>query len=215
MNHLAGLHVPPTPGLKPGEEAALAAFKKEHFAHADADLSATPVWSIEPEALPASGWRSLDDMTLLRFLRADKRDGKYDAEASRARLARALAWRKTMRLDATLAAPPPRHDEYLQLRVRRWVGLDHKARPVQFERLGQFFASGNVRAFDGGAWLTHYARDVEQTFEQMRGASERSGTAVCGYLFIADLDGIGLGLLGHLRTLVPLLKLLTKEVERH
>lgn len=214
MNHLAGLDVP-NPGVKDGEEAALAAFKKEHNAHKDADSSATPTWAIEPDALPESGWRSLDDYTLLRFLRADERGGKFDGVASRERLTRALAWRKEMRLDATLATPPPRHDEYLELRVRRWVGLDHKARPVQFELLGAFLASGNVRAFAGGEWLAHYARDVEQTFERMREASEKSGTAVCGYLFIADLEGFGLGSVGQLRAVVPLLKLLTKEVESH
>ena len=32
-----------------------------------------------------------------------------------------------------------------------------------------------------------------------------------GYIFCADLEGIGLGILGHLRAVVPLLKLLTKQ----
>ena len=143
----------------------------------------------------------------------DRRAGEFNADASQSRLLAALAWRRQLRLDELLAVPPPRHDEYMELRVRRWVGVDHEYRPVQFERLGGFLASGNVRAFTPDEWLVHYARDVEETFEKMRGAARASGAPVCGYVFCADLDGVGLGLLGQLRSVVPLLKLLTKEVQ--
>ena len=213
MNHLVGLDVPTARLLKDGEASALAAFRARHDAHADAEAAAEPQWTIEPDGLPPSGWRPLDDCTLLRFLRADRRAGEFNADASQSRLLAALAWRRQLRLDELLAVPPPRHDEYMELRVRRWVGVDHEYRPVQFERLGGFLASGNVRAFTPDEWLVHYARDVEETFEKMRGAARASGAPVCGYVFCADLDGVGLGLLGQLRSVVPLLKLLTKEVQ--
>ena len=35
-----------------------------------------------------------------------------------------------------------------------------------------------------------------------------------GYIFCADLEGIGIGILGHLRAVVPLLKLLTNDNHR-
>lgn len=210
MNHLAGVvEVPIASLLSDGEEAAFASFKKSYLAHADADTSEAPTWTLSADRLPASGWRALDEVTLLRFLRADQRGGVFNAAASQSRLLQALAWRKQMRLDdATLL---PRHEEYAELRVRQWVGLGHESRPVQFERLGDFLTSGNVRAFSDDEWLAHYARDVEHTFEQMRGAATSSGVAVRGYIFCADLEGIGIGILGHLRAVVPLLKLLTKQ----
>eukprot|EP00964_Phaeocystis_antarctica_P048946 scaffold28344_cov64-Phaeocystis_antarctica.AAC.3 len=186
MNHLAGVvEVPIASLLTDGEEAAFASFKKSHLAHADADASEAPTWTLSTDRLPASGWRALDEMTLLRFLRADQRGGMFNADASQSRLLQALAWRRQMRLDdATLL---PRHDEYGELRVRQWVGLGHESRPVQFERLGDFLTSGNVRAFSDDEWLAHYARDVEHTFEQMRRAAQASGVAVRGYIFCADL----------------------------
>ena len=215
MNHLVGVdvEVPIASLLSDGEEAAFASFKKNHLAHADADASEAPTWTLSTDSLPASGWRALDDVTLLRFLRADQRGGVFNADASQSRLSQALAWRKRMRLDdATLL---PRHNEYAELRVRQWVGLGHESRPVQFERLGDFLTSGNVRAFSDDEWLAHYARDVEHTFEQMRRAAQASGVAVRGYIFCADLEGIGIGILGHLRAVVPLLMLLTKQANVH
>ena len=106
----------------------LAQFKETYLAHADAKPEQAPAWEVSPDSLPASGWRALDDVTLLRFLRADKRKGEFDQERSMARLLRALQWRKQMRSDALLAQPP--NETYEHLRIRRWVGFDLVGRPV-------------------------------------------------------------------------------------
>ena len=151
-------------------------------------------------------------MTLLRFLRADKRKGEYDHTTSMARLLNALAWRKKMGSDALLANPAD--EMYELLRIRRWVGFDKLGRPVQFERLGKFLSSGNAKAFAPHEWLAHYARDLETTFVQMRAASVACGKAQTSYLYCADFQG-GAGIVWHMGSVIPLLKLLTKEVEAH
>ena len=212
MNHLVGalpLANPIEQVITAGEAEPLAKFKAAYMAHADAD-KAEPVWTISPESLPESGWRALDDVTLLRFLRADMRKGVFYPETSMARLLHALAWRKRMGSDALLAQPAD--DAYEHMRIRRWVGFDKQGRPVQFERLGKFLSSGNAKAFTAEEWLAHYARDLETTFEQMRAGSIAKGSAVTNYLFCADFAGGG-GIMWHLGSTVQLLKLLTKEVE--
>lgn len=175
MNHLAGVpgvEVSPSTIVVDEEEAQqLAAFRKEYVAHAGAGVSMVPSFEQSPDALPESGWRPLDDVTLLRFLRADKRGKKFNASASAARLHLALRWRRQMRSDELIAKPPPDHDRFRRLRVRRWVGTDYQGRPVQFERLGQFVASGNTKAFTQAEWLQHYARDLEEIFIEMRNSA--------------------------------------------
>lgn len=215
MNHLAGaLPVANVVDqiITEGEREPLAQFKQEYLLHADADSTSSPVWEVSPEALPMSGWRALDDVTLLRFLRADKRKGSFDRVASMTRLLNALAWRKKIHLDALLATPAD--EAYELLRIRRWVGIDKTGAPVQFERLGKFLSSGNEKAFSPEQWLTHYARDVETTFEQLRQASIKCGKAQTNFLYCADFAG-GSGIVWHMGSIIPLLKLLTKEVEMH
>ena len=188
------------------------AFKESYLAHADADMSSRPCWEISPDSLAESGWRSLDDVTLLRFLRADKRKGCFNPEASMQRLLSALAWRKKMRSDELLASAAS--EEYEGLRVRRWMGIDHSGRPVQFERIGSFLCSGNAKAFSAETWLSHYARDLETTFAQMRAAAAARGAPVVSYLYCGDFAGGG-GVAWHMSTIVPLLKYLAREVEAH
>ena len=128
MNHLVGalpLANPIEQVITAGEAEPLAKFKAAYMAHADAD-KAEPVWTISPESLPESGWRALDDVTLLRFLRADMRKGVFYPETSMARLLHALAWRKRMGSDALLAQPAD--DAYEHMRIRRWVGFDKQGR---------------------------------------------------------------------------------------
>ena len=218
MNHLCGL--PNIAGnpidtlLELGERAALATFKASYMEHADAN-DAVPIWALTKEAveaLPASGWRALDDVTLLRFLRADKRRDGFDHAKSMDRLLAALAWRKKTNSDLLLALPAD--DDYEHLRIRRWVGADKHGRPVQFERLGEFLCSGNAKAFTADEWLRHYARDLETTFAEMRQASLACGRPVTKYLFVGDFQG-GSGVVFHMSTVVPLLKMLTKSVEAH
>ena len=71
--------------------------------------------------------------------------------------------------------------------------------------------SGNSKAYTPEEWLAHYARDVARTFAEMRRAAAARGAPTTNYLFCADFGGGG-GVLWHMRDVVPLLKLLTKEV---
>jgi len=213
MNHLVGAASSAIEKLiVEGEAEPLKQFKATYLAHEDAHSSTEATWEVSPEILPESGWRPLDDVTLLRFLRADKRKSEFDPSTSMARLLKALAWRKHMRSDALLANIAD--EAYENLRIRRWVGIDKSNRPVQFERLGKFLGSGNSKAFTGPEWLAHYARDLETTFQQMRAAAVASGEPITTYLFCADMSGLG-GIVWYMGSVIPLLKLLTKEVEAH
>ena len=212
MNHLVGAlsDNPISKMLIEREAEPLKQFKEAYYSHVDANQSSEPLWEISPDALPESGWRALDDVTLLRFLRADMRKGKFDHAASMARLLDALAWRKKMRSDELLASPA--NEAYELLRIRRWVGFDKTGRPVQFERLGKFLASGNSKAFTPEQWLAHYARDLETHFVQLRQAAMARKEPISNYLFCADFEG-GSGIVWHLGSVIPLLKMLTKQVE--
>jgi hypothetical protein len=195
------------------ERGELETFKVAYYNQPGA-ASTDPQCSQDPDQLPESGWRPLDDWTLLRFLRADVRSGKYNHEASMARLLKALAFRRHMRADELIAKPPPELDRYEALRVRRWMGLDLSGRPAQFERLGAFLGSGNAGAFTQQEWLAHYTRDLEITLHQLREASQVRAEPVLAYNFFGDLDGLG-PIWRHLGSVIPLLKFLTKEVESH
>ena len=131
MNHLVGALPVANPIdqlLVDGEAEPLANFKAAYMQHADANPSAMPAWEISPDALPESGWRALDDVTLLRFLRADKRKSNFYPETSMARLLHALAWRKRMGSDSLLKTPAD--ESFEMMRIRRWVGIDRQGRPV-------------------------------------------------------------------------------------
>ena len=100
-----------------------------------------------PDDLPDSRLRPLDDVTLRRFLLADRGQGggAFDVEASHARLIAVLRFRKERRCDATVnilssGAVPDHVRKCRRLRVTIWAGSDCKQRPVVFERLGQFFS---------------------------------------------------------------------------
>ena len=69
----------------------------------DADVYASdPLWEIPRAIAHESGWRPLDDVTLWRFLAADRSHrgradgGSFDAENSWKRLTNTLRWRRTM-----------------------------------------------------------------------------------------------------------------------
>ena len=125
MNHLVGalpLANPIEQVITAGEAEPLAKFKAAYMAHADAD-KAEPVWTISPESLPESGWRALDDVTLLRFLRADMRKGVFYPETSMARLLHALAWRKRMGSDASLMSSDGIEDHHESMRLAGGVSV--------------------------------------------------------------------------------------------
>lgn len=111
MNHLAGLQVEceTLRSLSAADEATLASFRKAHEAakpdgtnDRNNDVLQTSRHNVDPDQLPPCGWRPLDDVTLWRFLCADKRNGKFQPEVSHARLKKALSFRKEAEVDAIL-----------------------------------------------------------------------------------------------------------------
>ena len=149
---------------------------------------------------------TLDDITLVRFLRADS----CKLDKSEARLRKTLAWRAENSVDDILANPPRRSEQYTRLRVRGWMGEDSQGRPVQFERLGQFFGSGNVNALTTTEWLQVTLWDMERIMNQIRQSSEKSGKACWEYCFIGDVQGYEL--VNGMKT-IPLLQKLTEQIE--
>merc|ERR1719506_286422 len=87
MNHLVGLAVPAVE-VPPEERDALEELRAAYLALPDADVSLAPTFAAPPH-LPPSGWRALDDCTLLRFLRADK----GDVSTALARMQQTFEWR--------------------------------------------------------------------------------------------------------------------------
>lgn len=121
MNHLVGLDVEcPTKSLSATDAATLAAFRGAHEAAKPTDFLdghegnstsssrsggsslQTSAHEVDPATLPPCGWRPLDDATLYRFLCADRRNGKFQPDKSRERLARALSFRKEEGVDGIL-----------------------------------------------------------------------------------------------------------------
>ena len=217
MNHLVGLELAgeQLPGLSAAEREALTAFRTVHEANRPEGAAAAPSFAVEAETLPASGWRELDDVTLFRFLCADRRKGKFCPEKSAKRLRGALAWRQERGVDQLLAAPPAGRDIYDSLRIRRWLGRDREGRPAQFERLGAFLASGNTGQYSAEEWIRFYTYDLETTFAEMRSAAAALGQPVVHYTFFGDLAGCVGGLGRELLRVIPLLTKLTNAVEMH
>lgn len=115
MNHLAGLQVEceTLRSLSAADAATLDSFRKSHEAakpnetianqnNGGSDTLQTSRHEVDPADLPPCGWRPLDDVTLWRFLCADKRNGKFQPELSHARLKKALSFRKEAEVDAIL-----------------------------------------------------------------------------------------------------------------
>ena len=231
MNHLAGLSFGDALcSLSDNERDELARFRERYDAAAppaheraaeDADVYASdPLWEIPRAIAHESGWRPLDDVTLWRFLAADRSHrgradgGSFDAENSWKWLTNTLRWRRTMHIDVTRASPPANKPQYEQMRVRRWTGLDKLHRPVMFERLGEFLVS-STKGLSVDEWIALYTNDLEVIFEQMRAASVASETPVMQYVYAADAGGVSAW---HARALfgcIPLLTKLTKAVETH
>ena len=109
MNHLAGikLHRDPLANLTDDERAVLSSFRTAYHATAPegCDAEAAPTYKLTAP-LPNSGWRPLDDVTLWRFLCADRRKGKFNPKAALERLTGTLKWRKDARMDAILDEKP-------------------------------------------------------------------------------------------------------------
>uniref|UniRef100_A0A7S4NFW5 CRAL-TRIO domain-containing protein n=1 Tax=Odontella aurita TaxID=265563 RepID=A0A7S4NFW5_9STRA len=105
MNHLSGLDHVPSLSLPTDDAAALDSFRATHEAARPPSFESSirsPTHEIATSDLPPCGWRPLDDVTLYRFLCADRRNGKFQPMQSALRLKRALKFRKDEGVDEIL-----------------------------------------------------------------------------------------------------------------
>ena len=183
----------------------------------------TPQYVFPHNKLPQSGWRPLDDCTLYRFLLADRhKDGTFDMEASQQRLMSALQFRRHHRSDVIVHnlwnnGPLPLHIQKCKsMRVAIWAGTDCNSRPVVFERLGQFFSSGNATLMTEEEWEDSYLYFLETHFCKMRQVSISSGVTVDRIVYFADFSGVVSSIMNRkIWKVIPLLKRLVKKVEQH
>ena len=102
------------------------------------------------------------------------------------------------------------------MRVAIWAGTDYNSRPVVFERLGQFFSSGNATLMTEEEWEESYLYFLETHFCKMRQISMRSGVAVDRIVYFADFSGVVSSIMNRkIWKVIPLLKRLVKKVENH
>ncbi|KAL7540099.1 hypothetical protein ACHAWF_006592, partial [Thalassiosira exigua] len=181
-----------------------------------------PAYLPSPDDLPPSVLRPLDDVTLYRYLLADRRsDGTFDEVASFRRLLEALKFRRERGCDEVarnLASDriPATMRRCRRLRVGVYAGVDDRSRPVVFERLGQFLLSGNATKVTHEEWTESYLYFLEGHFAEMRRAAEASGKAVDRIVYFADFQGVVTSVLNRkIWKVVPLLKELVKTVECH
>ena len=206
MNHLAGLKFDDTDevcdplyGYDKGARALFSDFKKQVF-----------------EQL--KGADHLSDFTLRRFLDSDRSRKKgFNVKKSIERLKYTLEWREKYDVDKLRSRLPKTLKYYDAMRVRQFFGADYQHRPVQIERLGEFFAKYNAscRVLSEEEWKECYAWDIEGIFEQMRHSSKKCGVPVTKYVFIGDLSGFSFSCSADfLSHGVPLLKKLAHEIEK-
>lgn len=213
--------------------------KKNGFDNSDSTKTNLPSYQIFPHRakdgdddpqLPPSGWRPLDDATLYRFLAADRKKNSFDVDASYERLLSAMKFRKDNGVDlivreivarassSSLSLPPlpPVVAKCQRLRVAIWAGVDRQHRPVVFERLGEFFSSGNAKAVSEDDWIRAYLYFLEQHFYEMRVSAIASGKSITRFSFYADFQGVVSSIMSRkIWSVTPLLKALVNAVECH
>jgi len=256
MNHLSGLPTKLDGGatnrLSNDERAVLLEFRTRYESalrstkdndaseiseHKEIDLveesfsTSLATYVIDHDSLPPSGLRALDDVTLYRYLLADRRaDGTFDADASFQRLLLALQFRKRFQCDDIVRrlqnnldklnddddAIPQCVRKCQRLRVGIYAGTDRESRPVVFERLGQFCSSGNVSKVSRDDWTLNYLYSLESHFSKMRESAVATGTVVERIVFFADCSGVTSSIInGWIWKVVQLLKALANTVENH
>ena len=250
MNHLCGLSDlgDTLPDLTSSERDALSSFRRRYEAHyfdeEDSSTNATnddsneekkeisthsctpiltqPAYEISSDELDESGLRPLDDVSLYRYLTADRLiDGSFDVEASYKRLLDALRFRKQHRCDNIVKniatdTTPPTTTKCQRLRVGIWTGVDYHHRPVVFERLGEFFSSGNATKVSEEDWIESYLYFLEHHFRKMRESAMTSNQPVDRIVYYADFQGVVSSIMNRkIWKVIPLLKSLVKTVECH
>ena len=188
----------------------------------DRTLPPAPTYMISHDKLPQSGLRPLDDITLYRYLLADRqKDGTFDMELSYNRLIAALEFRKEYKSDIIVnnlvsSNVPLEVQKCQRLRIGIWAGVDHQFRPVVFERLGQFFSSGNATKTSQEEWMASYLYFLETHFAKMRESAQSNGTVVDRIAYFADFQGVVTSIFNRqIWKVIPLLKVLVKAVECH
>jgi len=230
MNHLDDLGIKCLSSISADDVIAIKEFRESYNASRPTDYNIkndsiqSTSWC-PPEDLPPCGWRPLDDITLYRFLCADRRNGKFQQDASLDRLLKTLVYRKEQKADEILRAITtegsipseqpelsrllPHLEKYKRLRIRVFTGRDHYDQPVMFERLGEFISSGNYNQFTIEEWVQYYVWDLERHFVEMRHAAQDTGKPVFKFVIFLDARGINRNAL----KVTTLLKALTKAVE--
>jgi len=105
MNHLCNLDIKlPSLSLSKDDSIALEKFRNAYNAKRPPEIITEDVAVWCPDELPSCGWRALDDITLYRFLCADRRNDKFNHDASLERLLKTLLFRKEHGVDDILRA---------------------------------------------------------------------------------------------------------------
>ena len=206
MDHLQGLRFADGAALKGYEEEELGVFEtfKETMIK---DRPETKVYS---------------DEVFRRFLDADRIKGVFHIEESVRRMCDTIDWRRDQHVDNIRSGKQSEKfrrelSVYSKMRVRQFFGEDKFGRPVQFERLGGFFQSGNAseRVLSENQWRQCYTWDIEGIFEEMRKSSVRNKKLINKYVYVGDLSEFSFSCSrDFLKHGVPLLKVLSAEIER-
>ena len=142
-------------------------------------------------------------------------------ELSYNRLIAALEFRKEYKSDIIVnnlvsSNVPLEVQKCQRYRIGIWAGVDHQFRPVVFERLGQFFSSGNATKTSQEEWMASYLYFLETHFAKMRESAQSNGTVVDRIAYFADFQGVVTSIFNRqIWKVIPLLKVLVKAVECH
>ena len=236
INHLAGLDLPvdALAGLTSDEREVLATFRRQYDLHRrrkkrekKKTLADVRLATLEPayeylEDLPESGWRPVDDITLYRYLCADRhKDGSFDLDASHQRLLGAMQFRREYSCDLIVKnvlsnSIPPNVGKCRTFKVGIYAGTDCNHRPVVFERLGEFFGSGNSQRASEEDWITTYLYFLETHFAKMRESAKEHNVPVQKIMYYADFSGINSAILsGKIWSSIGLMHKIVKLVECH
>jgi len=235
MNHLCGLdNMKCLSSISTDDAIALEQFRETYNARCPSDMPKNdeelliPTWYPNYKDLPSCGWRPLDDLTLYRFLCADRnKNGKFQQDISLDRLLQTINYRREQKADeileaillkeqqqsdALLVKLLPNLEKYKRVRIRVFTGRDYSNQPVLFERLGEFISLGNYSQFTIEEWVKYYVWDLERHFVEMRKCAADNNKSISTFTIFLDAHGITSP--RNAMKVIPLLKALTKAVEK-
>ena len=195
-----------------GAAAAAAAMRPEALPPSEGPQPEAEPWRAEELAirrellarLQGDGWSAaqlaaLPSADMLRFVRG-YHDKAERLEFTHAEYSAMVAWRREIRADALLAAPPPeiaqRHGEWR----RQWhmdiFGEDSSGHPIMAHRMGQVDPAALISAFSFDLVKRQYVRDIDFLGRRKRELSATRGSAVYKHVIVLDMDGFGWGHFG-------------------